>query len=241
MGAKRVMYWRQPASARTMKSYLALSEAVRSELNPTDSRVHRWTAEVVARRKNVNAEEGMFVSLTAQGVADEVFTCVLVDHPESNANKDNSSERQVVVLRKERETMEGTVPVKEYLARCKTHTIAHRNKVDGVGWWCGDLAVRIGRVENAQGTYAGLVCEIEYAPVGDVRTADALLAECAEGIADCLSRTDGSVASDGNPCQLVHVNTVEALGAYGLEDRPFGDAHTAVSYVSTVMTMQSGP
>ena len=65
MGAKRVMYWRQPASARTMKSYLALSEAVRSELNPTDSRVHRWTAEVVARRKNVNAEEGMFVSLTA--------------------------------------------------------------------------------------------------------------------------------------------------------------------------------
>ena len=156
MGAKRVMYWRQPASARTMKSYLALSEAVRSELNPTDSRVHRWTAEVVARRKNVNAEEGMFVSLTAQGVADEVFTCVLVDHPESNANKDNSSaERQVVVLRKERETMEGTVPVKEYLARCKTHTIAHRNKVDGVGWWCGDLAVRIGQGRERAGDVRG--------------------------------------------------------------------------------------
>ena len=41
MGAKRVMYWRQPAAQRTMKSYLALSEAVRAELNPTDSRVHR--------------------------------------------------------------------------------------------------------------------------------------------------------------------------------------------------------
>ena len=175
-----MMYWRQPAAQRTMKSYLALSEAVRAELNPTDSRVHRWTAEVSARRKNVNAEEGMFVSLTAAGVADEVFTCTLVDHPETSKETSSAptaaNERRVVVLRKEREVMEGTTRVKEYLARCKTHTVAHRSKVDGVGWWCGDFAVRIGRVENAQGTYAGLVCEVEYAPVRDVNVADALLA-----------------------------------------------------------------
>ena len=119
-----MMYWRQPAAQRTMKSYLALSEAVRAELNPTDSRVHRWSAEVSARRKNVNAEEGMFVSLTAAGVADEVFTCTLVDHPETSKELSSAptaaNERQVVVLRKEREVMEGTTRVKEYLARCKS-------------------------------------------------------------------------------------------------------------------------
>lgn len=242
MGAKRVMYWRQPAAQRTMKSYLALSEAVRAELNPTDSRVHRWSAEVSARRKNVNAEEGMFVSLTAAGVADEVFTCTLVDHPEtsketSSAPTAQPNERQVVVLRKEREVMEGTTRVKEYLARCKTHTVAHRSKVDGVGWWCGDYAVRIGRVENAQGTYAGLVCEVEYAPVRDVNVADALLAEYAEAIGECLRRAAGESAGAG---ALVHVNTGECVGAYGLGNVPFGDAHAAVAYVSTVMTMQSG-
>ena len=239
MGAKRVMYWRQPAAQRTMKSYLALSEAVRAELNPTDSRVHRWSAEVSARRKNVNAEEGMFVSLTAAGVADEVFTCTLVDHPETSKETSSAptavNERQVVVLRKEREVMEGTTRVKEYLARCKTHVVAHRSKVDGVGWWCGDFAVRIGRVENAQGTYAGLVCEVEYAPVRDVNVADALLAEYANAIGECLSRADA--ASGGS---LVHVNTGECVGAYGLGTGAFGDAHAAVAYVSTVMTMQSG-
>ena len=30
------------------------------------------------------------------------------------------------------------------------------------------------------------------------------------------------------------------MGAYGLGNGAFGDAHAAVAYVSTVMTMQSG-
>ena len=127
-----MMYWRQPAAQRTMKTYLALSEAVRAELNPTDSRVHRWSAEERASQERQRG--GRDVRLPhRRGRRDEVFTCTLVDHPRnakelSSAPTAQPNERQVVVLRKEREVMEGTTRVKDELARCKTHTVAQQRR-----------------------------------------------------------------------------------------------------------------
>ena len=45
MGARRVMYWRQPPDRRTMQNYLELARAVSSRLNVLDARETRWSAE----------------------------------------------------------------------------------------------------------------------------------------------------------------------------------------------------
>ena len=77
----------------------------------------------------------------------------------------STSDRSVLVLRAERRCVAEPTPVREYLHRCATHRLTHRAKIEGTQFWSGDFAVRVGKVENMQGTYAGAVLEIEYGPV----------------------------------------------------------------------------
>ena len=234
MGVKRVMYWRQPASSRTMQNVLELSAAAQSRLNVLDERASRWSAEVTLRKRADEPDApGMFVSLTAKDVAPEVFSCAFESpetHPNTHPNP-RSPTRSVLVLRGERRCVEGDVPVKEYLSRCKTYKLAHKSKVDGVRFWAGDFAVGVARVENMQGTYVGAVVEIEYAPLSDARAAAAALDEYAAHVADAVRSAEG-----GEGGELVPVPP-DLLGSYGLEDEPFGDAHTAVMYVHALAAM----
>lgn len=164
------MYWRQSADARTMQNFMALSDAVQSTLNVLGERTSKWSAEVTMRKRGKEADApGMFLNINAKDVAPEVFTCTLdardAGGASGHAQLSSSSskldgpqpERTVLVLRAEKRCVEGAVPVKEYLARCRVHKLAHKCRIDGVEFWAGDFAVRIGRVENVQGTYAGTV------------------------------------------------------------------------------------
>ena len=157
-----------PARVVAHDAELELSAAAQSRLNVLDERASRWSAEVTLRKRADEPDApGMFVSLTAKDVAPEVFSCAFESpetHPNAHPNP-RSPTRSVLVLRGERRCVEGDVPVKEYLSRCKTYKLAHKSKVDGVRFWAGDFAVGVARVENMQGTYVGAVVEIEYAPL----------------------------------------------------------------------------
>ena len=87
--------------------------------------------------------------------------------------------------------------MKEYLARCRVHKLAHKYKIDGVEFWAGDVAVRIGRVENMQGTYTGAVVEVEYAPLSHCEQAEAILEEYAGHVQEVMARVGGAGSSVG--------------------------------------------
>ena len=228
MGARRVMHWRQPAAARTMHDFLALAAAVQAHANVTDDKTTRWAAEVTTRKRSTEADApGMFLALGAKDVADEVHSCVL-HHGESG------KERTVLVLRAEKRCVEGAVPVKEYLSRCRNHRVTHRSKIEGVGFSAGDFDVRVGRVENMQGSYAGAVIEIEYVPVTDAAQAAVVLEEFAGYLAEAVAAAEERRGRGGGTL----APTPEALTrSYGLDGALFEDAHLAVTYVHAVTNM----
>ena len=278
------MYWRQPANRRTMQNYLELARAVSSRLNVLDARETRWSAEVTLRRRaNEPDAPGMFVSLTARDVAEEVFHVTLDasggagsgsvarETGDGVATAPSSSalvaDRSVLVLRAERRCIEDPIGVKEYAHRCATHRLTHRAKIEGTQFWSGDFAVRVGKVENMQGTYAGAVLEFEYGPVSVPEVAEPALREFAqlatEALRDVVSgdvhgeknvpdegvtrhtaddghdRTENKdAASSSSESALVAVPAA-TLAAFGLNARPFGDAAAATLYVACVMSMQS--
>ena len=275
------MYWRQPANRRTMQNYLELARAVSSRLNVLDARETRWSAEVTLRRRaNEPDAPGMFVSLTARDVAEEVFHVTLDasggagsgsvarETGDGVATAPSSSalvaDRSVLVLRAERRCIEDPIGVKEYAHRCATHRLTHRAKIEGTQFWSGDFAVRVGKVENMQGTYAGAVLEIEYGPVCFAAAAAPALDEFADRLRDALrdvvaaktprdddaggadDATDGrenvavkATAPPSEPAEALVAVPASTLAAFGLEDRPFGDAAAATLYVACVMCMQS--
>ena len=254
------MYWRQPPSRRTMQNYLELARAVSSRLNVLDARETRWSAEVTLRRRaNEPDAPGMFVSLTAKDVADEVFHVTLDTNggPGFDGSvaeeTERGSARSVLVLRSEKRCVEGVTPVKEYLHRCKTHRLTHRSTIEGAQFWSGDFAVRVGKVENMQGTYAGAVLEIEYGPVCFAAAAAPALDEFTERLRDALrdivapkgsrdDATDGRenvTAPPSEPAEALVAVPASTLAAFGLEDRPFSDAAAATLYVACVVSMQS--
>ena len=263
------MYWRQPANRRTMQNYLELARAVSSRLNALDARETRWSAEVTTRRRaNEPDAPGMFVSITAKDVAEEVFHVTLDASGGSGSGsvapdtteQGSTSDRSVLVLRAERRCVAEPTPVREYLHRCATHRLTHRAKIEGTQFWSGDFAVRVGKVENMQGTYAGAVLEIEYGPVCFAAAAAPALDEFAERLRDALSdvvaanapRDDAGGADDATdgrekkvtapasePAEALVAVPASTLAAFGLEDRPFGDAAAATLYVACVMSMQS--
>jgi hypothetical protein len=163
----------------------------------------------------------------AKDVADEVHSCVL-HHGESG------KERTVLVLRAEKRCVEGAVPVKEYLSRCRNHRVTHRSKIEGVGFSAGDFDVRVGRVENMQGSYAGAVIEIEYVPVTDAAQAAVVLEEFAGYLAEAVAAAEERRGLGGGTL----APTPEALTrSYGLDGALFEDAHLAVTYVHAVTNM----
>lgn len=257
------MYWRQPPNRRTMQNYLELARAVSSRLNVLDARETRWSAEVTLRRRaNEPDAPGMFVSLTAKDVADEVFHVTLDTNggPGFDGSvaeeTERGSARSVLVLRSEKRCVEGVTPVKEYLHRCKTHRLTHRSTIEGAQFWSGDFAVRVGKVENMQGTFLGAVLEIEYAPVCFAAAAEPALDEFAARVRDATrdvvaagDSADGADGADGQVSKdaswesesagaLVAV-PASTLATFGLEDRPFGDAAAATLCVACVVSMQS--
>ena len=279
------MYWRQPANRRTMQNYLELARAVSSRLNVLDARETRWSAEVTLRRRaNEPDAPGMFVSLTARDVAEEVFHVTLDasggagsgsvarETGDGVATAPSSSalvaDRSVLVLRAERRCIEDPVGVKEYAHRCATHRLTHRAKIEGTQFWSGDFAVRVGKVENMQGTYAGTVLEFEYGPVSVPEVAEPALREFAllatEALRDVVcgeknihgdvpdegvlffddgqrtkeNKDAASSSSESSENALVAVPAA-TLAAFGLNARPFGDAAAATLYVACVMSMQS--
>ena len=268
------MYWRQTPSRRTMQNYLELARAASTRLNALDARETRWSVEVTLRRRaNEPDAPGMFVSLTAKDVAEEVFHVTLDTQGGSNASHDPSGDaslvddkndaanvpsssatkdRSVLVLRTERRCVQGEVAVKEYLSRCKTHRLTHRVKIEGTQFWAGDYALRVGKVENMQGTYAGTMVEIEYAPLHFSNSAENVLAEFAKHVDGVFLETEGFGVNDVKNTgihtedgkknefkpSLVSVPST-ALAAFGLEDQPFGDAALATLYVACVASMQS--
>ena len=138
---------------------MQLSEAVQANLNILNAKTRKWSAEVTMRKRGKEADApGMFLTINAKDIATEVFTCTL----DANAvvgegagaggagTKEDGHERTVLVIRAEKRCVQGEVPVKEYLARCRVHKLAHKCRIDGVEFWAGDVAVRIGRVENMQ-------------------------------------------------------------------------------------------
>jgi hypothetical protein len=281
MGARRVMYWRQPANRRTMQNYLELARAVSSRLNVLDARETRWSAEVTLRRRaNEPDAPGMFVSLTARDVAEEVFHVTLDasggagsgfvarETGDGVATAPSSSalvaDRSVLVLRAERRCVEDPIEVKEYAHRCATHRLTHRAKIEGTQFWSGDFAVRVGKVENMQGTYAGAVLEFEYGPVSVPEAAEPALREfthfATEALRDVVSgdvrgdvpdeKGTRNTADDGQSQRKENKDASEyenalvavpdsTLAAFGLNARPFGDAAAATLYVACVMSMQS--
>ena len=267
------MYWRQPPDRRTMQNYLELARAVSSRLNALDARETRWSAEVTTRRRaNEPDAPGMFVSITAKDVAEEVFHVTLDASGGSGSGsvatgpteQGSKSDRSVLVLRAERRCVAEPTPVREYLHRCATHRLTHRAKIEGTQFWSGDFAVRVGKVENMQGTYAGAVLEIEYGPVCFAAAAAPALDEFADRLRDALrdvvaaktprdhdaggadDATDGrenvavkATAPPSEPAEALVAVPASTLAAFGLEDRPFGDAAAATLYVACVMCMQS--
>ena len=143
--------------------------------------------------------------------------------------------------------------MREYLHRCATHRLTHRAKIEGTQFWSGDFAVRVGKVENMQGTYAGAVLEIEYGPVCFAAAAAPALDEFAERLRDALrdvvapkgprdDATDGRenvTAPPSEPAEALVAVPASTLAAFGLEDRPFSDAAAATLYVACVVSMQS--
>ena len=257
------MYWRQPPSRRTMQNYLELARAVSSRLNVLDACETRWSAEVTLRRRaNEPDAPGMFVSLTAKDVAEEVFHVTLDANGGYGSGgsvageTERGSARSVLVLRSERRCVEEATPVKEYLHRCKTHRLTHRSTIEGTQFWSGDFAVRLGKVENMQGTFLGAVLEIEYAPVCFPAAAEPALDEFAARVRDATrdvvaagDSADGADGADGQVSKdaswesesagaLVAV-PASTLATFGLEDRPFGDAAAATLCVACVVSMQS--
>ena len=256
------MYWRQPPDRRTMQNYLELARAVSSRLNALDARETRWSAEVTTRRRaNEPDAPGMFVSITAKDVAEEVFHVTLDASGGSGSGsvapdtteQGSTSDRSVLVLRAERRCVAEPTPVREYLHRCATHRLTHRAKIEGTQFWSGDFAVRVGKVENMQGTYAGAVLEIEYGPVCFAAAAAPALDEFAERLRDALrdvvapkgprdDATDGRenvTAPPSEPAEALVAVPASTLAAFGLEDRPFCDAAAATLYVACVVSMQS--
>lgn len=248
MGAKRVLFWRAPPERRVLASYLTLSKAASIRLNVTDAVETRWSAEVVLRKKqNEPDAPGMFTSLTASGVAEEVFHVTLDAPVERDTGVDTSVDtnppRSVLVLRGEKKCIEGSVKVKEYFSRCKTHRLEHKARVDGVQFYAGDFAVRVGNVENMQGSYTGTVVEVEYVPVSSAKGAEAALREYASHVEkafqDAEKENGGSNAKDNTQGELVPVATEQVLAHFGLEDVAFGDQAQAALYVTCIMKMQS--
>jgi hypothetical protein len=256
------MYWRQPPDRRTMQNYLELARAVSSRLNALDARETRWSAEVTTRRRaNEPDAPGMFVSITAKDVAEEVFHVTLDASGGSGSGsvapdtteQGSTSDRSVLVLRAERRCVAEPTPVREYLHRCATHRLTHRAKIEGTQFWSGDFAVRVGKVENMQGTYAGAVLEIEYGPVCFAAAAAPALDEFTERLRDALrdivapkgsrdDATDGRenvTAPPSEPAEALVAVPASTLAAFGLEDRPFSDAAAATLYVACVVSMQS--
>ena len=259
------MYWRQPPDRRTMQNYLELARAVSSRLNALDARETRWSAEVTTRRRaNEPDAPGMFVSITAKDVAEEVFHVTLDARGGSGSGsvatgpteQGSKSDRSVLVLRAERRCVAEPTPVREYLHRCATHRLTHRAKIEGTQFWSGDFAVRVGKVENMQGTFLGAVLEIEYAPVCFAAAAEPALDEFAARVRDATrdvvaagDSADGADGADGQVSKdaswesesagaLVAV-PASTLATFGLEDRPFGDAAAATLCVACVVSMQS--
>ena len=259
------MYWRQPPDRRTMQNYLELARAVSSRLNVLDACETRWSAEVTLRRRaNEPDAPGMFVSLTAKDVAEEVFHVTLDANGGYGSGgsvageTERGSARSVLVLRSERRCVEEATPVKEYLHRCKTHRLTHRSTIEGTQFWSGDFAVRLGKVENMQGTFLGAVLEIEYAPVCFPAAAEPALDEFASRIRDALADVVAAGApGDGTDRAAEDVDIskgastgsetagalvavpASTLATFGLEDRPFGDAAAASLCVACVVSMQS--
>ena len=270
------MYWRQPPDRRTMQNYLELARAVSSRLNALDARETRWSAEVTTRRRaNEPDAPGMFVSITAKDVAEEVFHVTLDASGGSGSGsvapdtteQGSTSDRSVLVLRAERRCVAEPTPVREYLHRCATHRLTHRAKIEGTQFWSGDFAVRVGKVENMQGTYAGAVLEFEYGPVSVPEAAEPALKEftqlATEALRDVVSgdvhsrdvpdeKGTRNTSSDDGQSQRKenkenaseYENALVAvpdstLAAFGLNARPFGDAAAATLYVACVMSMQS--
>ena len=253
MGAKRVFFWRQPPERRTMVTHLSLAKAASTRLNVLDTVEHRWSAEVLLRKRAVEPEApGMFVSLTASGVAEEVFL-VTLDAAEGGAfdagdgeNANNNDmmpqvqpSRSVLVLRAEKRTIQGSTEVKEYFSRCKTHSLAHRARVEGTQFFAGDFCVRVGKVENMQGSYAGTMVEVEYVPVSIPGGAGNVLDEYGKFVEQVFWDAERENGNGGQKGALVAVPSDEILKNFGLQDVAFGDAHEAVLYVACIMSMQS--
>ena len=246
MGVRRVMYWRQPAEARTMQNYLALAARVQACLNTADALPERWSAEVTTRRR---AEEpdapGMFLGLDAnKDVAREVVACALDPRSFPGAAEEDgerggggdlpgSGGPVVLVLRDEARCVRGEVPVKEYLARCRAHKQTRKSTLDGAQFRCGDFSCRVGRVETMQGTYAGALVEVEYHPSSDAAAAEAALRDYADALARVASEVPGAAG------ELAPAATLELMAKYGLEVEAFGEEHLAVLYVDALSKMQT--
>jgi hypothetical protein len=94
--------------------------------------------------------------------------------------------------------------------------------------------VRVGRVENMQGSYAGAVIEIEYVPVTDAAPAAVVLEEFAGYLAEAVAAAEERRGRGGGTL----APTPEALTrSYGLDGALFEDAHLAVTYVHAVTNM----
>ena len=242
-----------------MQNFLELSQAVQSNLNILDEKTEKWSVQVTMLKRGKEADApGMFMSINAKETAAEVFTCTLdadatvqtLGAMVAPKSSDGPGEQTIVVVRSEKRCVEGAVAVKEYLARCRVHKLVHKCKIDGVGFSVGDFLIRIGRVENMQGTYAGTVVEIEYGPLRDLAQAEAVLEEYAKHVQEVMAavgeggvkieggdQLNGGGSRGGNGGELVAVPT-DVLRMYDLANRPFSDAHLAILYVHTIMTMQ---
>ena len=265
MGARRVMYWRQPPDRRTMQNYLELARAVSSRLNALDARETRWSAEVTTRRRaNEPDAPGMFVSITAKDVAEEVFHVTLDASGGSGSGsvatgpteQGSKSDRSVLVLRAERRCVAEPTPVREYLHRCARSSAQREDRAQ---FWSGGRGSRGEGGEHA-GHLRGRGAGISTDPCASRRRRrrwivrrpprDALPAVAAKPARRrrrrrrrrhrrSRKRRRKATAPPSEPAEALVAVPASTLAAFGLEDRPFGDAAAATLYVACVMCMQS--